>query len=214
MLGPENRPVACGNENSIYVIDTKRLRAVEKINTAMYPLAPVGSTPNALALDPTSKFLFVANADNNNVAVIHVGEAEESNVMGFIPTTWYPSAVNVSADGKYLFVGSSKGLGGYAKIHGPHSPIPAAPDAPGRGSSKSLQRGSVSVIPLANLKTDIKAWTKQSMANSPTTMTCCQRPRRRSPARQLCRPRWERGVADQARALHHQREPHVRPGFR
>jgi hypothetical protein len=87
--------------------------------------------------------------------------------MGFIPTTWYPSAVNVSADGKYLFVGSSKGLGGYSNIHGPHSPLPAAPDAPGRGSSKSLQRGSVSVIPLANLKTDIKAWTKQSMANSP-----------------------------------------------
>jgi YVTN family beta-propeller protein len=168
VLGPENRLfVACGNENSVYVIDTKRLRAVEKINTAMYPLAPVGSTPNALALDPTSKFLFVANADNNNVAVIHVGEAEESNVMGFIPTTWYPSAVNVSADGKYLFVGSSKGLGGYSNIHGPHSPLPAAPDAPGRGSSKSLQRGSVSVIPLANLKTDIKAWTKQSMANSP-----------------------------------------------
>ncbi len=160
--------VACGNENSVYVIDTKQLRATEVINTAMYRRAPVGSTPNALALDPTGKFLFVANADNNNVAVIHVGEREESNVMGFIPTAWYPSALSVSADGKFLYVGAAKGLGGYSNERGPHSPLATADsDKMGRGSVKSLQRGSISAIPLANLKTDIKEWTRQAMANSP-----------------------------------------------
>lgn len=168
VLSPDGRLfVACSNENSVYVIDTKRLRAVETIHTAMYPQSPVGSTPNALALDPTGKFLFVANADNNNVAVIHVGDIEESNVMGFIPTAWYPSAVSVSADGKYLHVGSSKGMGGYSNERGPHSPLATTPGDEGRGSVKSLQRGSISVVPLSNLKSDIKAWTKQAMANSP-----------------------------------------------
>ncbi|HBY58742.1 MAG TPA: hypothetical protein DEH78_02895, partial [Solibacterales bacterium] len=168
VLGPENRLfVACSNENSIYVIDTKQLRAIEVINTAMYRRAPVGSTPNSLALDPAGKFLFVANADNNNIGVVHVGEREESNVMGFIPTGWYPSAVSVSADGKSLYVGTSKGLGGYANVRGPNSPLAADANGEGRGSVKSLQRGSVSVIPLTGLKSDLKDWTRQAMANSP-----------------------------------------------
>lgn len=157
--------VACGNENSVYVIDTKAMRPVEVINTAMYRMAPVGSTPNALALDPAEKMLFVANGDNNNVAVINIADRDASNVMGFIPVAWYPSALAVSADGKSLYVGSSKGLGGYSNIRGPHSPI--TDDGDGKGSSKSLQRGSVSVIPLTNLKNEIKAYTRQAMANCP-----------------------------------------------
>ncbi|MDX1982768.1 MAG: alkaline phosphatase family protein [Bryobacteraceae bacterium] len=157
--------VACGNENSVYLIDTKALRPVEVINTAMHRMAPVGSTPNALALDRGEKMLFVANGDNNNVAVVNIAERDASNVMGFIPTTWYPSALAVSPDGGALYVGSSKGMGGYSNIRGPHSPI--TDDGEGKGSSKSLQRGSVSVIPLSNLKNEIKAYTRQAMANSP-----------------------------------------------
>lgn len=157
--------VACGNENSVYVIDTASLRPIEVINTAMYRMAPVGSTPNALALDPAEKMLFVANADNNNVAVVHIAERGESHVLGFIPTAWYPSALAVSADGKFLYVGSSKGLGGYANARGPHSPL--KDDGEGKGSVKSLQRGSVSVVPLGSLKEEIAAYTRQAMQNVP-----------------------------------------------
>lgn len=157
--------VACGNENSVYVVDTRALRAIEVINTAMHRMAPVGSTPNALALDPAQRMLFVANADNNNVAVINVAEREESHVLGFIPTAWYPSALALSADGRQLYVGSAKGLGGYANVRGPHSPL--RDEGEGKGSVKSLQRGAVSVIPLGNLKTEIAAYTKQAMSNSP-----------------------------------------------
>ena len=157
--------VACGNENSVYVIDTKSLRPIEVISTAMFKMAPVGSTPNALALDPAQKMLFVANADNNNVAVINISDDEISNVVGFIPTAWYPSALAVSADGRSLYVGSSKGLGGYPNPEGPTSPI-----APKDGRSRhigALQQGSVSVIPLTSLKNDMRAYTRQAMANCP-----------------------------------------------
>ncbi len=159
--------VACGNENSIYVIDTRELRAMEVLRTSMHPRAPVGSTPNALALDPDQKMLFVANADNNNIAVIHVGERDESQIMGFIPTAWYPSALSVSADGKTLFVGSSKGLGGYSNVRGPRSPLKDDGQRDGRGSVKSLQQGSISAIPLGELRHEIAAHTRQAIANSP-----------------------------------------------
>ena len=166
-LGPDGRLfVACSNENSVYVLDTRTLHPIEVISTAMYKLAPVGSTPNALALDRAGKLLFVANADNNNVAVINVAEREVSNVTGFIPVAWYPASLALSPDEKSLFVGSAKGLGGYANLQGPTSPLI------GEGGKRDehvarLQRGSVSAVPLANLKTEIRRYTQQAMANSP-----------------------------------------------
>ncbi|MCC6394710.1 MAG: beta-propeller fold lactonase family protein [Bryobacterales bacterium] len=166
VLGKDGRLfVACSNENSVYVVDTKSLRPVEVIATAMYRMAPVGSTPNALALDPAGKMLFVANADNNNVAVVNVSDDDASHVVGFIPTTWYPSALAVSPDGKWLYVGSSKGMGGYANLQGPTSPL-----APKDGKSRhigALQRGSVSVVPLSDLKSRINGYTRQAMENCP-----------------------------------------------
>ncbi|MBI4875068.1 MAG: SMP-30/gluconolactonase/LRE family protein [Acidobacteria bacterium] len=166
VLGKDGRLyVACSNENSVYVLDTKALRPVEVISTAMYKMAPVGSTPNALALDAAGRTLFAANADNNNVAVIDVSEREASNVLGFIPTPWYPSSLAPSPDGKSLWVGSSKGLGGYANIMGPTSPL-AEKGGPSRHIG-ALQRGSVGVVPLGDLKSALAGYTKQAMANCP-----------------------------------------------
>jgi YVTN family beta-propeller protein len=172
VLGRDGRLfVACGNENSVYVIDTKTLRPMEVISTAMHRMAPVGSTPNALALDPAGKMLFVANADNNNVAVINISEDEISNVVGFIPTAWYPASLALSPDRKSLYVGSAKGLGSYNNLNGPRSPLAKEPqggdDDNRPGHVARLQRGSVSAIPLGGLKSEITAYTRQAMANSP-----------------------------------------------
>lgn len=159
--------VACGNSNSVWVVDVKRGRAVQQISTAMHPNAPLGSTPNALVLDPSEKMLFVANADNNNVAVVHIGESEEFHVMGFIPTGWYPCGLAISRDGKKLYVGNGKGMGGYANLRGPHSPLANDGEQEGKGSVKQLMKGSVEVIALGDLKDRIAEYSRQSMANSP-----------------------------------------------
>jgi YVTN family beta-propeller protein len=166
VLAPDGRLfVACSNENSVYVLDTKTLQPIEVISTAMYKMAPVGSTPNALTLDGTGKLLFVANADNNNIAVVNLSEREISNVMGFIPATWYPASLALAADGQSLYIGSAKGLAGYANIQGPTSPLLGADE---RGNHIArLQRGSVSRVPLSNLKPALAEFTRQSMANSP-----------------------------------------------
>src|SRR5215471_17440204 len=113
--------VSCSNDNTVVVIDTKTRQVVERIGVQPFPNAPEGSTPNALALDRENNMLFVANADNNDIAVVRVAEKAKSEVLGFLPVGWYPSALAIN--GGKLYVGNSKGMGSYSDIHGPHSPL-------------------------------------------------------------------------------------------
>ena len=117
--------VACASSNCVSVIDTRRGIVTETISTALFPLAPEGSTPDALAVAPDGKTLFVANADNNNIAVVDIAVPSHSQVKGFIPTGWYPTAVAVTPDGKQLLIGVGKGLQTKA------NPINAAQDERG-----------------------------------------------------------------------------------
>ncbi len=103
--------VSCGNTNHVVVIDLKTKTHMEAVSIAPTPKAPVGSTPNSLALSADGKQLFVADADNNSVAVIDISRRGQSSVAGFIPTGWYPTAVAVTPDGHKVLIGSGKGLG-------------------------------------------------------------------------------------------------------
>ena len=81
----------------------------------------VGSSPNALAVSPDGYTLYVANAGNNDVAVIHIFVPDANRlasrsgpldtVVGHIPTGWYPTALALSPDGNTLYVANAKGLG-------------------------------------------------------------------------------------------------------
>ncbi|MGL6073604.1 MAG: alkaline phosphatase family protein [Fimbriiglobus sp.] len=102
--------VTCASTNTVAVIDGVRGIVTETISTTLFPLAPEGSTPCASAISPDGKTLYVANADNNCVAVVDISEPSKSKVSGFIPTGWYPTALAVSADGKNILVGVGKGL--------------------------------------------------------------------------------------------------------
>ncbi len=86
-------------------------------------------------------------------------------VLGFIPSGWYPSALAFLPKQGKLYIGNSKGAGSYSDIHGPESPLPLGPE--GGGSIKSLQRGSVEIVDVANLHSDLKRFTKQVMENTP-----------------------------------------------
>jgi YVTN family beta-propeller protein len=152
--------VSNGNENTVTVVDTKERRAVETINVALTPRAPEGSTPNGLALDRKDKMLFVANADNNCVAAV----AGKSQVFGFIPTGWYPSALYLDPRGT-LYIGNSKGLSARANPLGPNSPL--APRGPNTESIKHIQKGTINIISVANLRGEIVKWTHQVYDNVP-----------------------------------------------
>lgn len=136
-LAPDGRLfVACAGDNTVHVITTRALEAApeapdssrrlwdatrEMISTSLYPQSPEGSTPDAVAVSPDGKTLYVANADNNDVLVADISGAlldekvrqfgeSVSIINGFIPTGWYPSALAVSPDGKMLYVANGKGL--------------------------------------------------------------------------------------------------------
>lgn len=157
--------VCCASDNSVVVIDPEKGRPTETIVTSLYPQAPEGSTPNALALDQSQNILYIANADNNNVCVVSVEEPGECTVLGFLPVGWYPSSVAVSANGKTLYVGNGKGVGhSSANPRGPHSPVR---EGDGIGTAKSLMKGAVSIIDVPKHRRNLRELTKQAYANCP-----------------------------------------------
>jgi len=109
--------VANANDNSVSIIDSKQLKVIETLNTALYPGAPSGSTANAVALGEDEKTLYVANADNNCLAVFDISKPGNSRSLGFIPTGWYPT--NVKVLNKIIYVANGKGFTSMANPYGP-----------------------------------------------------------------------------------------------
>ncbi len=107
--------VANANSDTVSVIDVAAGRAVTEIATTAAPSAPRaalalrGSNPNALALSPDERTLYVTNGGNNTLAVIRLREGGGGgDVVGLVPTGFYPNAVSVSARGERLFVAHGK----------------------------------------------------------------------------------------------------------
>ncbi len=114
-FGPDGRLfVANAGSNSVSVLEGQRV--VETIKTSLHPADPVGSTPDAVAVDSAGKRLYVANADNNDVAVIDITDSGHSELEGFLPTGWHPSALALAPGGKTLYVGVAKGLRSRANV--------------------------------------------------------------------------------------------------
>ncbi|KAB2653087.1 MAG: bifunctional YncE family protein/alkaline phosphatase family protein [Verrucomicrobia bacterium] len=188
--------VACSGDNTVHVIQTKTLEDYapeasparrlpentrEIISTSLYPQSPEGSTPNAVAVSPDGKTLFVANADNNSVLVVDISNAlfedaqrngeSVSVVNGFIPVGWYPSAVCVSPDSQTLFVGNGKGLASRPNF-------PSTDETFVKKKNRNISppfdyiprtlEGSVSFIARPDTK-QMVAYTEQVRRNSPYT---------------------------------------------
>lgn len=138
--------VAEANRNTVSVVRVKDGQVLEQLCSALDPAALPGSMPNSLALSPDGELLFVANANNNNVAVFAVGEARHSRSLGFIPTGWFPTSVRVSRDGRTLLVANGKGVTSAANPHGPFPGDPRPHTL--QQYIGSLMQGTVSFIDL------------------------------------------------------------------
>ena len=158
--------VANSASNSVSVVSHGSV--VETIKTSLDPHDPIGSTPDALALSPDGRTLYVANADNNDVAVIDVSR-RESRVLGFIPTGWYPTALAMAPDGRTLYVGTGKGLGFRGN---PAATTPYTRTQPVDGLKYDyiggVLSGAVSAVPVPSAAT-LAAYTRQVYDNTPGT---------------------------------------------
>jgi DNA-binding beta-propeller fold protein YncE len=192
-LSPDGRLfVACSGDNTVHVIQTRTLEKKgedadstrrlwdgtrEIISTSLYPQSPEGSTPDAVAVSPDGKTLFIANADNNAVMVANIGGSLDEDdakyaekvslVEGFIPVGWYPTALAVSPDNNTLLVASGKGISGIGNpsvASRPQSPE----EKPKMIHPAKFLKGSVSFIAKPDDK-QMAAYTQQVRANSPYT---------------------------------------------
>jgi YVTN family beta-propeller protein len=162
--------VAASNTNSVYTVAvsaSNELQVVESINLAMTPRQPLGMTPSAVVLGADGSRLYVACSDANAVAVVDVSQ-DRSDVLGFVPTGWYPTAVRSLSDGR-LVVLNGRGLRSMPNPHGP-SPL-RRPESAYFGATSveyvgRIQTGSVSFIdPITDAQ--LRDYSKAVMANSP-----------------------------------------------
>ncbi len=177
--------VANANSDTVSVIATDKNEVVETINCRPEGRLPFGSGSNALALSPDGSTLYVANGTNNCIAVVRLGEAAsetarvedakiKSQVIGLIPTGWYPGAILVSPDGKKLFVANVKGHGSLARQRRDE-----AKDRPvEKGMNSHDHLGSVSIIDVPDQK-QLAAYTEEVNANNRLaySLTGLDRPR-------------------------------------
>ncbi len=109
---PTKLYVAQDNTDYVAVIDLADNSIIEQIDA----IGPAGITstaerytgaaPNNLAIYKNS--LYVTNGGQNAVAVISLAGPAPHTTAGLIPTGWYPHAVTVSSNGKYLYVVNGK----------------------------------------------------------------------------------------------------------
>lgn len=105
--------VALANVDRVAVVSLAgEPRVVRGLDLRLYPGAPYGAEPSAEALSSNGKRLYVALAGLNSVAVLDAQRPTRYR-YGLIPTAWYPVALELSHDGRYLFILNSKGVNGW-----------------------------------------------------------------------------------------------------
>jgi DNA-binding beta-propeller fold protein YncE len=151
--------IALTNRDEIAVVDTASGEPLFFLSTKLPGQQYGGSDPEYLALSPDERTLFSANAISDSVGVFDLTKlngGESLQALGFIPTEWYPTVV--TATGKDLLIGTAKGKGS-----GPNpKALGKTPD--GRAYypyTPALIHGSLARIPLADVSTNLAAYTKQ-----------------------------------------------------
>ncbi len=150
--------VANGNNDTISVYQSPTLRRASDITlrTTFGPDSELkGIQPVALAVSPDQSRLYVAEAGINAVAVVDIG-GEEAHVIGHIPVGWWPSSIQVSANGSTLYVANAKGRGA-----GPDNDTP--PD--NIGSPKHSTMGTVNIVSVPN-RQDLQSMTELVLRNN------------------------------------------------
>lgn len=162
-IGERAAYVSNGNNDSVTVLDA-RTGAI-KSTIALSPLTGAaanlrGVQPVSVALSPDQRTLYVAEAGINAVAVVRVDGAG-GRVLGHIPTGWWPSSVQLSGDGRRLFVANAKGRGAPPNQAGETGGVE-------NGHPKHSVFGTVQIIDIADAERPetLAEWTKLVLRNN------------------------------------------------
>ncbi|TMQ72957.1 MAG: bifunctional YncE family protein/alkaline phosphatase family protein [Candidatus Eisenbacteria bacterium] len=110
--------VACASSDHVVVVDPRRDAAVDRIEDPAPGAPPEGSTPTGLCLSPDGRRLYVAESDNNAVAVFALPEGtpaalspQTPTLVGRFPVEWYPTAVLARGDSLWVLNAKGRGTG-------------------------------------------------------------------------------------------------------
>jgi len=155
VAGPEAIYVANGNNDSISVLDPRSYEERGRIGLSLLrgqDRSLKGVQPVGLALSPGGDYLYVAEAGVNALGVIRL-DGKHGDLVGHIPTGWWPSSVRVSADGRSLYVANARGRG-------------AGPNPVGESRSPKFSvLGTVNIIPTPSER-QLDAYTARVYANN------------------------------------------------
>jgi len=104
--------VCMANVDRVAVVDLFGIpRVIDGLQLRLFDKSPYGTQPDAIVRSPDGKRLYVALAGMNAVAVLDSTNPRKLHRLALIPTGWYPSALAISANGRYLYVANAKGIG-------------------------------------------------------------------------------------------------------
>ncbi len=172
------------NSDTVAMISTATNTVRKEIDTIAPPglLAKqeryTGAAANNLAVSPDGTMLYVTNGGANSLAVIALTGPRAEQVIGLIPTGWYPNAVSVGGNGAMLYVANGKSSPGpnpqhltsnTARLAGTTYPQGNAQAATDSNASNQyvfqLEQGGLLAVP-APKAADLASLTQQVASNN------------------------------------------------
>jgi DNA-binding beta-propeller fold protein YncE len=106
------------------VIETIPVIAPPSVMSSSPVAQYTGANTNSVTLSKDEQYLYVTNGNLNNIAVVKLtGTNSGDQVVGLIPTGWYPNSVALSTDGAWAYVVNSKSPTGanpdWCYVYGP-----------------------------------------------------------------------------------------------
>jgi DNA-binding beta-propeller fold protein YncE len=109
--------VTLANVDRVAIVGLRgETRVVNGLDLRLFPNAPYGTEPSAEVLARNGSRLYVALAGLNAVAVLDAHDPSKLHRLGLIPTGWYPSALALSRDERFLYVTDAEGLDGWGML--------------------------------------------------------------------------------------------------
>ncbi|GAB4466193.1 MAG: beta-propeller fold lactonase family protein [Armatimonadaceae bacterium] len=153
--------VTNANNDTIQIFDANNLKSLKTIKLSPSELVRGlrGVIPSGMTLSKDGSRLYVSESGLNAVAVV---DTKKQEVIGHIPTGWFPVQLALSPDEKTLYIGTQKGIG-----RGPRGGMDRR--APGdERYGLSDMPGMIDAVSLPNPAT-LKTWTAEVLANNGLT---------------------------------------------
>jgi hypothetical protein len=145
--------VALAGSDRVAIVDNRTRKVIGYLHDSAPGAPPEGSTPNALKISSDRKQLFVAEGDNNAIAIFNLADR---SLLGRIPTDWYPTAV--AQLGSQMLILSGKGHGTHANPDGP-VPLTNWPDGNPHAYTLGQLNGSLRLMPSGISPAQLSAFT-------------------------------------------------------